>query len=135
MKKVSLITLLFLFYISAFAQITQTIKGTVLDKEAEYPLIGVTVMLLGNDEFTGTTTDVDGNFKLENIPVGRQALQFSYIGYKPVTKTNLLITSGKELALDIEMAEDLTELSEVVVTATKGKRKACLLYTSPSPRD
>lgn len=124
MKKVSLITLLFLFYMSAFAQITQTIKGTVLDKEAEYPLIGVTVVLLGSDEVTGTTTDIDGNFKLENVAVGRQAIQFSYIGYKPVTKTNLLINSGKELVINIEMEEDLNQLDEVVVTATKGKRTA-----------
>ncbi len=124
MKKVSLITLLFFIIFSGQAQITQTIKGTVLDKEAEYPLIGVTVVLLGSEEVTGTTTDVDGNFKLENVPVGRQALQFTYIGYKPVTKTNLLINSGKELVINVEMEEDLNQLEEVVITATKGKRTA-----------
>ena len=128
MKKVSLITLLFFISfivpITIGAQITQAIKGTVLDKEAEYPLIGVNVILLNNEDVMGTTTDIDGNFQLENVPIGRQTIQFSYIGYKPVTRTNLLISSGKEMIINVEMEEDLSELSEVVVTATKGKRKA-----------
>ena len=126
MKNVSLITFLLFFTLNLFSQteLTQTIKGTVIDKEAEYPLIGVNVLLLIEGETTGTTTDLDGNFKLENVPVGRQAIQFSYIGYEPVTIPNILVASGKESMIQIQMEEDLNNLSEVVVTANKGKRGA-----------
>ncbi len=136
MKKSSSLLLLFLLPLLVFAQdqMTQTIKGTVLDKEAEYPLIGVNVVLIGAETSIGTTTDFDGTFKLENVPLGRQVVQFSYIGYETVTIPNILVNSAKEIVLDIQMEEDLTELSEVVVTATKDRRKAVNDMTTLSAR-
>ncbi len=124
MKNLKLFLILLLGASSVFAQdnLTQTIKGTVLDKEAEYPLIGVNVVLIG-DEAKGSTTDIDGNFKIEGVPVGRQAIQFSYIGYETVTVPNILVNSAKEIVLNVEMEEDLEDLAEVVVTATKDRRK------------
>ncbi len=126
MKKGTLFILLIFAILSANAQseITQTVKGTVYDKEAEYPLIGVNVLLVKDGEAIGTTTDIDGNFKIENVPVGRQSIRFSYIGYKPITKSNLLVNSGKEMIIEVEMEEDLNQLDEVVVVATKESGKA-----------
>jgi len=85
----------------------QTIKGTIIDKDAEYPLIGVNVLLIHEELNIGTTTDLEGNFKLENIPVGRQTIQLSYIGYKTLTLPNILVRSGKEIALTIQMEEEI----------------------------
>ena len=125
MKFNLLICLLFLFSFNLSAQeLTQTVKGTVLDKQAEYPLIGVNVQWLNNGDVQGTTTDVDGNFRMDEIPVGRQSFQFSYIGYKPIVIPNVLVNSAKELVLEIQMEEDLTELEEIVVTDKKDKRRA-----------
>ncbi len=117
---------LLLISISSNAQttFTQTVKGTVFDKGAEYPLIGVSVVMEIDGNTIGTSTDVDGNFKLENIPVGRQAIQFSYIGYETITIPNILVNSAKETILKIEMEEDLNELNEVVVTEKSTGRKA-----------
>src|SRR5690606_39437878 len=107
----------------AFAQ-NQTVKGQVLDKQSEMPLIGATVVWLGGDGQNGAVTDVDGFFKLENIPVGRQAFQISYIGYNNLTVPNVVVTAGKEVILNLALEESIAQLNEVVVTAAAEKDKA-----------
>ena len=91
MKKIlGIISFLMLNTLMLQAQnITQTIRGTVVDQESKFPLIGVTVILNGTEEITGTTTDIDGKFRLEEVPVGRQSLTFSYLGYEEVTMSDL----------------------------------------------
>lgn len=124
MKKL-LITLLFLplFLVQNFAQ-TQTIKGTVIDKQSELPLIGAAVELINTENTIGSVTDVDGYFRLENVPIGRQVIQVSYLGYNSITLPNILVTSGKEVILDISLEESVEQLDEVVVTAEVEKSKA-----------
>ena len=104
--------------------LTQTVRGTVLDLGADYPMIGVNVVLIGSDPILATTSDINGNYKLENVPVGRQAFSFSFIGYKPVTIPNVLVNSAKETILDISLEEDLETLEEAVVKAEEEKGKA-----------
>ena len=116
-----------LFAVLGFAQKpTQTIRGSVLDQQSEVPLIGVTVELLDAPEATGSITEPDGSFALENVPVGRQTLRFSYIGYEGVTIPNIVVTAGKEVFLEVKMAESLVQLNEVVVTAQVDKDKAVI---------
>jgi len=126
MKKLTFLVVLLFGLSQAYSQteLTQTIRGTVIDKEAESPLIGVNVLVLGLETPIGTSTDLDGTFRLENVPVGRQTIQFTYIGYKSVTLSNQLINSAKEFAVNIQMEEDLNNLEEVVVTGKKEKGKA-----------
>ncbi|NCC58650.1 MAG: hypothetical protein EOM17_13650 [Synergistales bacterium] len=57
----------------------------------------------GTDPLIGTSSDADGNFRLEKIPVGRVDLQVSFIGYKTANLNNLMHTSGKELVLKIDL--------------------------------
>ena len=103
---------------------TQNIRGTVVDKESQSPLIGAEVAVLSASELMGTVTDLDGSFKIENLPVGRQTLQISYLGYEPMTLPNLLLTSGKELVLKLELVESATTLEVATVTAKLDKTKS-----------
>ena len=100
-------------------EISQTIRGTVVDQESKFPLIGVTVQLTSSNDFIGTTTDIDGKFRLENVPVGRQSLKLTYIGYEDVELSDLILTSAKELILDINMFEGGVVLSEFKVKASQ----------------
>lgn len=103
-----------------FSQITQTIRGKVADKESKIPLIGASVILTTDTSvFIGTTTDVDGYFKLENIPVGRQSLRIAFLGYSPVLLPNVIVISGKENVLNIEMEESAVVMKEVEITASR----------------
>jgi hypothetical protein len=120
----TLLLLCFALFSNPKAQV-QVIKGTVLDKQAETPLFGATIELVG-ETVTGTTTDIDGNFRLEEVAIGRRALKVSYIGYESVTLPNVMVTAGKEVILRIGLEESIEQLQEVVVRASEsvGKDKA-----------
>lgn len=98
---------------------SQTIKGTVIDKQAQSPLPGVNIIVIGSDPIKGTTTDVDGKFKLSDILPGRYDLKVSFLGYKEIVVPNVLVTSGKEVSVDIGLEENINSLDEVVIEATK----------------
>lgn len=115
-----LIILLILIGHSLKAQpLTQTVRGTIADKISETPLPGAAVVLLGTDPLIGTTTDLDGNFKLTNVPVGKQNIKVSYMGYKDVVLPNVSVNSGKEVVLKISLEENIIQGKEVVITADK----------------
>lgn len=110
----------FIFSLNVHAQVTQTIRGKVLDKETKITLPGASVILLG-DSLTrrGVATDENGSFRLENVPVGRQSIRVSFIGYKEQTLSNIIVSSAKELVLTIELEESVAALKEVEITATR----------------
>jgi hypothetical protein len=97
---------------------TQTIKGTVIDKQAQSNLPGVNVIVLGSDPIKGTTTDADGKFKLTDMAPGRYDLKITFLGYKEILLPNILVTSGKEVLVDIGLEENINSLNEVIVAAT-----------------
>lgn len=101
-------------------KLTQTVRGNLTDIDSNIPLIGATVIIAGTDPIVGTATDIDGNFRLEDVPVGRITLQVSYLGYESKTFPNIVVNSGKEVVLDLRMQESVVSLNEVVV---KPKRK------------
>ena len=70
----------------------------------------------------GTTTNIDGNFRLEQVSLGRHTLIISYIGYLPTRVANVSVNSAKELILNIELEESSESLDEVVISATQDKK-------------
>ncbi|OQY04592.1 MAG: TonB-dependent receptor, partial [Bacteroidetes bacterium 4572_117] len=125
MKKNYLLLAFLLIYASILfgqnAEYTQTIRGKVIDKQSHQPLPGATIVLLNSDPKVGTVTDFDGEFKLENIDIGRQGIQVSFMGYNPGILNNLNLTSGKELVLNISLEEQVVETEEIVISARKPK--------------
>ncbi len=99
----------------------QTVKGVILDAQAEYPLIGATIQLIGSDPIKGDIADVNGEFRIENVPVGRQNFAVTYVGYKSISLPNVLVTSGKEVILRVLLEESVESLQEIVVTASADK--------------
>ncbi|MEL6926253.1 MAG: carboxypeptidase-like regulatory domain-containing protein, partial [Bacteroidota bacterium] len=102
----------------------QTLKGTVIDKQSEMPLIGATVAIVNSDPTIGTTTDVDGNFSIPEVPYGRYSIAISYLGFEGITLPNVEVTAGKEVYLEIGLEESVEKLDEVVVTAAVQKDRA-----------
>ena len=129
---------------STVDQVTQTIRGQVCDVASGEPMIGVTITV-ENDrssesrqarldgrvvtiegEANGTTlatvSDVDGNFVINHVPVGRHSVRATYIGYEPVLLKEQLVSSGKELVLTLRMRESISELGEVIVKPRVNKQ-------------
>ena len=99
----------------------QTIRGHVCDVASGEPMIGVTITV-ENGTTQATVSDTDGNFVINNVPVGRHAVRATFIGYEPVLLKEQLVSSGKELVLTLRMCENVSELGEVVVKPRVNKQ-------------
>ena len=121
MKQIKIIMLFAVMLIatSAFAQGKFMVAGTVMD-ESGAPLIGVTVKC--NDKrVSGVVTDLDGKFRVKDIP-GNATLDFTYLGYK---KYSYKVNYNKE-GLKVVLKQDIGDLDEVVVVAAGTQKKVSM---------
>ncbi len=116
----TLLTLLVLSGVTA-QEITQTIRGKVIDQDTKAELPGAKVVIIGSDPIVGAATDIDGNFRIENVPVGRVSLKFTFTGYEDRVMSNLLVESGKELVLNVDILESVEALKAVEIVAEDKK--------------
>jgi len=91
-----------------------SLEGKVIDRETKSPLIGVNIYIKNTQ--TGTTTDMEGNYEINSLPVGITTVVFSYIGYEKVTKTDINIKPDGTSFVNVEMNSSAVELQDIVVT-------------------
>lgn len=96
----------------------QSVKGKVTDKESHAPLANVSITVMNAAVTRGTITDSNGLFSLK-IPVGRQSLQCTFVGYQKYTAGDIMVISGKETFLTIEMQEMGEKMQAVTVQAER----------------
>ena len=127
MKNRFLLLLFFSLSISLFSysqeKMSQTIRGIVVDHESQIPLPGVNIIITNSDPQQGTISNESGEFRFNNVHIGRISIQISYVGYKTKTIDNIIISSAKEKILRISLEESITEIDEVVIKATIEKDK------------
>lgn len=115
-KEVILFTILFATHLVALGQ--TTIRGQVTSTEDGGVLPGVSVLLQGTGE--GTTTDVNGEFRLE-IQQSDAVLVFSYIGF-----VSQEVPVGNQTTINVNLEPDYKELEEVVVVGYGTQKKSDL---------
>jgi hypothetical protein len=93
----------------------------VVDNATSLPLPGASVVLLNSDPVKGTSTDEKGNFRFDEVPVGRQSLKVTFIGYQDKFVNDISVTTGKELVLTVRMEESTVSMSEVIIRADSRK--------------
>jgi hypothetical protein len=122
-----ILTLFIIAVISTLAsgqKLTQTVRGSINDADSKLPLIGAIVTIPGSNPLIGTTSDLEGKFRLGNIPIGRISLHISYISYEAKTISNIEVNSGKEVVLDINLTASAFRLAEFnVKSAKKGEAR------------
>lgn len=96
---------------------TQTLRGKVTDADTGEPLVGASILLPKTNPPIGTNTTITGTYVLEKIPVGRHQLQVSYLGYETLTIAEVLVESGREAVLNVQLRERADSLQTVVVKA------------------
>jgi len=109
--------------ISYSQNLTQTIKGTVIDKDSRRPLAGATVSIADDSVKANVLTDTQGNFLLINIPVGRRSIHCSFSGYENYISDNLILNSAKEQELLIELEQHYQQQTGVVVKAVRNPKQ------------
>ncbi len=102
-------------------QLLQTVKGQVVDKHSQQSLPGTNVVIQTSDTTFGTATNPDGFFKFQHVPVGRHQVLFSFIGYEQQLLPNVLVGSGKEIELFIELEESVETTTEVTIRADRSE--------------
>lgn len=115
-------------------QFTTTIRGTVKDKDTQSPLWGANVLVKYGSASKGSATSEKGLFEFDSIPMGRIAIKISLVGYYDIQLNDVLVSSGKQLYLNIEMQEKVNEINEVEVTAQRDKSKANNDFATTSVR-
>ena len=125
------------------AQPVGNIRGVVTDGASGQTLPYVTVIVVHTDPLIGAVTDSAGYFRLNNLPVGRYDIQSSFVGYEPAVSREILVSSGKEVFLEITMRENIQELGEVTVRPKVNKEAplnpmalagACMLSVEEASR-
>ncbi len=101
--------------------LTGTIRGKVLDIQSNSTIPGANIIVLGTDPILGAVSGPDGDFIINNVPVGRHTLKISFIGYADRFLPEILVTTGKNLYFDIKLEESLVQMDEIVVIAKTDK--------------
>jgi len=92
-----------------------TVSGTIRERGSERPLAGVQVRVVGTQR--AALSDATGNYRIAGIPVGTVQLSAQQIGYAPLARA-ATITAAGVTTVDFTLAQAVTTLDQVVVTAT-----------------
>ncbi len=114
-RKLHIITLLFLSISTSILAQIKTVTGTVKDKDTGEPLPGVTVIVKGTS--TGTVADQKGNYKINASE--KSILSFSFIGYSTIEKL-----VGNQSTISIDLVSYNKQLAEVRVVGYGTQTKA-----------
>jgi hypothetical protein len=134
MQKVFSFLLLIMSIHTVKAQSNQVINGIVTDKVTSLPIPFANVSILNSQPLIGTVTDSLGVFILSPVATGRYDIEVSFIGYDKKIVREVLVVSGKQTPLAIELEENLTQLDEVVIRPSLDKNKSLNPFAFVSAR-
>ncbi len=89
------------------------ITGVVSDSATEEALYGANVFLTGTA--FGSSTNIEGKYKISQVPVGKYNLKVSYIGFIPKEYT-VTVMENKTLEIDVKLKTSVIQGSEVVIS-------------------
>lgn len=110
---------------------TQTVRGQVTDGASKAPVVGATVQVMGSQPLLGTSADTEGRFRLRNVPTGRIRLKLTAVGYEDLLLNEVVVTSGKEVVLDVTMTESVSMLDEVTVAYKRSEDRTVVRTLAP----
>ena len=120
--------------LQSIAQPTQSIRGSVVDHATKKPIAFASIVLLNTNPLIGTTADSLSNFTISNVPVGRYDLKVTCIGYEPAIIREVLVSSSKGTFLTLELDENITMLSELVIRPRVNKEQPLNAMATVSAR-
>ncbi|WP_372793572.1 TonB-dependent receptor domain-containing protein [Lutibacter sp.] len=114
---------IWLFFLSqsvGFSQNTGTLKGKIIDIQTRANLPFVNVLVVGSN--IGAISNENGDFVINNVPLGYVKVQASFLGYSTTMSEDYLVTNDKNPYIFIELLEDNEQLDEVVVQSKLFKK-------------
>ena len=100
---------------------TQTIRGILKDKETQKPIVGAKIAVETSDTSLklSSISAEDGSYTIGNVPLGRQNLMVEAKGYRSNPIPNIVVTSAKEVMVNVDMEEEVELISEISIKAKK----------------
>lgn len=92
------------------AQNLGSIKGRVIDAITNEPIPLANVLLVGTEK--GVTSNLNGEFEINNVNLGFQNIKVSYIGYKSLIFRDILVTRSQAASVNISLEPDSRQLDE-----------------------
>jgi hypothetical protein len=98
----------------AFSQTpSSTIRGTITDRDTGLPLVSATISLPSTGQ--GALSDQEGNFRFDNLPIGRYRVVVSYVGYETLFMNEVLLEAAREQVLPVKLAPSGMQLESAEV--------------------
>lgn len=101
--------------------LTQQLRGTIVDRQTKNVLADASVMI--KDAKLIAISDSNGKFSFSKIPIAKYDLVISKVGYQNTLINGIELNSGKEVVLEIELEEAVILLKEVTVNSNKNKEQ------------
>lgn len=108
-------TIILFFLLQNIIAQSGRISGKIVDYETGEPLIGCNVIIEGTS--IGAPADIDGNYVIQSVPVGRYNLIFSSIGYSKTKIENVEIINDKVSVINVSLRIESIKTDEVIVQA------------------
>ena len=102
-------------------QSAQNIRGTVRDGASDHRLPFATITLFHSGVVKTIAADSSGNFLFTEIPIGRYDIRVTHSGYESAVIKELLVSSAKEVLVDVALKQSVSSLAEVTVKPTVNK--------------
>lgn len=114
------LTLLILTLLLLFPDLSHsnngTITGKVIDANSMEELIGVNILILGTE--LGGTTDIDGNFVINNIQPGIYNIEFRYLGFRSYIQSDVVVRNHRPTHLEIQLQPTAIQGQEIIVKSS-----------------
>ncbi|WP_130274764.1 TonB-dependent receptor [Cecembia calidifontis] len=117
MKLKLLLTALTMILVNLVYAQTGSIRGVVSDSKSGETIIGANVIIEGTS--MGVATGIDGDFEITRVEPGIYTVVVSFISYKTLRFEDIQVVAEKATVLNIVLEEDLGDLGEVVVVASR----------------
>ncbi|WP_256004186.1 TonB-dependent receptor [Pedobacter deserti] len=115
-----------IFSTTVFSQDSGRISGTVSDKKTGETVVGASVKLKGTNR--GMATDANGKYILSGLSDGTYTIQVSYVGYLPTEITDITLSGGKLVTVNVMLEEEAGQsLQSVQITAKVNRENAAAL--------
>jgi len=101
------------------------ISGQIINKENSQALLGASIAVQGTA--LGAIADLDGNFRINKIPVGTYSLMATSVGFAPVIISEIAVTEGAVTTVNFIMEPKVMEMEGVKVEATASKNTQAIL--------
>ncbi len=129
MKNIFLLTIVIISNV-VFAQTTQNIKGTVIDKDSDFPIPNAQVSAIVEGKTYGAITNFDGEYIIKDVPIGKINISAQFTGYETQFFQHIDLEAGKELIVNFTLVENVASLGEVVITAHKKNDQVAFAVSS-----